>query len=88
MSIPDRIRRIASDPALLPTVRIGRSGLTENIVTEVRQQLSTRLVVKVRINRGVANDRAHRKALLDDLAEQTGTTLVDDRGNTGVFWKP
>ncbi len=88
MSIPNYIKKIASDPKFPATVRIGRGGMGDHIIEELAAQLVNRKVVKVRINRGVAEGREERIALFNDLAEATNSTLVDQRGNAGLYWKP
>jgi RNA-binding protein YhbY len=88
MSIPNYIRKIASDPSFTATVRVGRGGMGDHIIEELVAQLANRKVVKVRINRGVVEGREERIALFNELAEVTNSTLVDQRGNAGLFWKP
>jgi RNA-binding protein YhbY len=88
MSIPNYIKKIASDPTFTATVRVGRGGMGDHIIEELAAQLANRKVVKVRINRGISEGRIERIALFNKLAEATNSTLVDQRGNTGLFWKP
>ncbi len=86
--IPERIRMRAGDTDLQATVRVGRSGPTPAIVNELADQLGRREVVKVRLNRGAISDRELRRSLFKDLGDATSSTLVLQRGNVGVYWKP
>ena len=50
--IPASIRREAQSREFQPSIRIGKSGITENLIDEIDGQLSTRTLVKIKINRG------------------------------------
>ena len=71
---------------LKPTIRVGKSGLTENLIAEINGQLTSKNLVKIKINRGLFN-----KDDIDDvwkhIAESTNSTLISTRGNVGVIWK-
>ena len=58
--IPNHIRREAASKDVKPTVRVGRSGLTEALVEEVDGQLRQRAMVKIKVNRGVSTERTSR----------------------------
>ena len=51
--IPERIKRHAMDRDFQPSVRIGKTGITPNIVEEIRAQLKKRKLVKIKINKGI-----------------------------------
>ena len=53
MKIPDSIMRQAKDASLPATVRIGKSGLTDAIIDELGGQMSSRSIVKAKVNRGL-----------------------------------
>mgnify|MGYP003317061196 FL=1 len=84
--IPASIRQEALSRELQPSIRIGKSGITENLVEEIDGQLSKRTIVKIKINRGLFE----RKDIADvwsHLASATNSTLVLARGNVGVLWR-
>jgi RNA-binding protein YhbY len=86
MDIVDkRIRKRALDPNLEVTIRVGKSGMTESVVSELNSQLKSRNFVKAKLNRGLADDSDDRKNLWQMLAESTNSTLVVTRGNVAVF---
>ena len=87
MSIPDWIITASKDPSLKATVRLGRNGLTESIIEEIRIQLSARSLVKIRLNRGFAIDSEQRAKIFSMLEEQTASALVFSRGNVAVLWR-
>ena len=53
VKIPDSILRQAKDASLPVTMRIGKSGLTDAVVVELDGQLSSRTLVKAKVNRGL-----------------------------------
>tara|TARA_X000000368_G_scaffold98828_1_gene76120 strand:- start:135 stop:404 length:270 start_codon:yes stop_codon:yes gene_type:complete len=87
-SVPNHIKRLANDRALIVSARVGRNGLTTAIVEELIDQLSNRSLVKIKANKGVVENAAERVELFSELAKMTESTLVFHRGNVAVFWKP
>ena len=83
--IPERIRRQAMDRDFQPSVRIGKTGITPNIVEEIRAQLKKRKLVKIKINKGIY-ERDSRTQVWDYLAAETSSVIVLARGNVGVLW--
>ena len=86
MSVPDSIMRQAKDASLPVTIRIGKSGLTDAVVVELNGQLSSRSLVKVKVNRGLFQ-REDLKRVWQHLADETSSQLIFERGNVAVFWK-
>ena len=84
--IPASIRREAQSREFQPSIRIGKSGITENLIDEIDGQLSTRTLVKIKINRGLF-ERKDIDAVWAHLAKETNSTLVLARGNVGVLWR-
>ena len=70
---------------LQPTVRIGKSGLTEQVIEEIKAQMSKRNLIKIKV---LGSDKAEVKQIASDLTSLTGNAeIVDVRGNTIVLWK-
>jgi RNA-binding protein len=68
-----------------PIVLIGQSGLSEGVARELDGALTSHELVKVRARVGA---REERDQILDALAAQTSSTLVQRIGNVGVFYRP
>ena len=85
--IPNHIMTLARNPDLKATVRLGRNGLTESIIGEIRVQLSARSLVKIRLNRGFADGGEERSEIFAHLEEQAGAQCIFSRGNVAVLWK-
>ena len=64
---------------------IGNSGLTPAVLHEIEQALSHHELIKVRVS---GQERADRKQMLDQIAEQTGADLVMIIGHIGGFYRP
>jgi len=86
MSLTDRqkkhLRRLGH--ALHPIVLVGQRGLTEGVVSELKQALRDHELVKVRARVG---DRENRNLVLGRLAADTGSELVHQIGNVGLLYK-
>jgi RNA-binding protein len=70
--------------ALHPLVMVGQRGLTEGVMSELRQTLQDHELVKVRARVG---DRDNRNLVLGKLAADSGSELVQQVGNVGLFYK-
>ena len=87
-SVPNHIKRMANDRALIVSARVGRNGLTTAIIEELIDQLNNRSLVKIKANKGVVENTAERSHLFSEIAKLTESHLVFHRGNVAVFWKP
>tara|TARA_B100001778_G_C18489909_1_gene584578 strand:+ start:650 stop:916 length:267 start_codon:yes stop_codon:yes gene_type:complete len=85
-NIPPEIKKLALSRELKPTIRIGKSGLSDNLVSEIVTQLSSKKLVKIKINRGLF-DKNDLQNLWLHLSNSTNSTVVSVRGNVGVLWK-
>lgn len=73
-----KVVKVLSEPA---KVRIGKSGLSEGVIEEIRRILEKDGIVKVKVLR-----TALREARVDDIAARVATELnaelIDVRGHT------
>ena len=51
--VPAHVLRQAKSRDFRPSVRIGKSGLSETVLEEIRQQLQAKSLVKVKVNKGL-----------------------------------
>tara|TARA_B100000575_G_C22801713_1_gene473147 strand:+ start:293 stop:556 length:264 start_codon:yes stop_codon:yes gene_type:complete len=84
--IPPHIQKLANSRDFQPSVRIGKSGITENLITEIDEQLSRKEVVKIKINRGLF-DKGDIKQVWEHLSSETNSNIVSSRGNVCVLWR-
>ena len=85
--VPANIRRMAHDREFKVTLRIGRSGLSDAMYEELDTQLSSRNVVKLKMNKGLIEERADRRVVFKEIAERVNAKLVDARGNVAIYWR-
>jgi RNA-binding protein len=85
INIPLSIKRQAMDRDFQPSVRIGKTGVTDNIIEEIIGQLAKRKLVKIKINKGIY-ERDARIQVWEHLSQATSSVLVLSRGNVGVLW--
>tara|TARA_B100001250_G_scaffold270251_1_gene233251 strand:- start:600 stop:866 length:267 start_codon:yes stop_codon:yes gene_type:complete len=85
-NIPQSIKKIANSKEFQPSVRIGKSGITENLIEEIDAQLAKKDIVKIKINRGLF-ERSQINDVWKHLAEATNSSIVSARGNVCVLWR-
>jgi RNA-binding protein len=71
--------------ALQPVVHVGGSGVTDALVAEVERALTAHELIKVKI---VADDRAERMAVGDEICARTAATAVHRVGKVLILWRP
>lgn len=69
---------------LEPLVRIGKDGLTDNVVKSLEDVLSTRELVKVKI---LQNAELDKKEVAYELALKSGCELVAVIGRTLIYYR-
>lgn len=81
------IKRLKSRARLIePLVRIGKNGLTESVILQVKRMVNKKKLVKVKFLRSFIESH-DRKAAAKRLAEQTGSELIDQVGFVAVLYK-
>ncbi len=83
---PKHIKKLALSRELKPTIRVGKSGISENLISEINGQLTSKNLVKIKINRGLFN-KDDIDNVWKHIAESTNSTLISARGNVAVIWK-
>lgn len=77
-----QLRKLAHHRKVI--VIIGQHGLTDNVMAEIDQALAVHELVKVRINAG---EREERQEIIDRIAQQTHSDVVQQIGHIGVFFR-
>ncbi len=69
-----------------PTVHIGKKGITEEVIREIKRQLSERGFVKVKMEKSVIRYlELDRREVAKEVAERVGAELLEVRGRTFVL---
>lgn len=66
------------------TISIGKSGVKESVIDEIKRQFKAREVVKIRFSRSISEDKKNH---IKEIIEKTNSKLVDLRGNVAVLSK-
>ena len=72
---------------LEPLVRIGKEGLTENIVTSLLDVITSRELVKVKVLANLEVGKDELRAIAEDLAKKSDSELVGIIGKILMFYK-
>ena len=79
------IRKLkAAGQHLEPIVRVGKAGLTSAVLQSIDQALTARQLIKVRLDK----ERDERAILADQIATDTGATLIMQVGKVVVLHRP
>ncbi len=65
-----------------PDVRIGKNGLTDNVIQEIKRRLKEHDIIKVKINQNLIKQGVDRRELAKEIAEKTNALILDVRGYT------
>ena len=77
--IDKRKELIKRGAQLKPTIHVGKGGITEGIIEELKKQVKERQLVKVKI---LPSSERGREEVAQELAERGDVHLVELRGNT------
>ena len=66
------------------TINIGKNGVNENVIEEIKRQLEANEIVKIKFAKNIARDK---DKYIDDIVTQTKAKLIDVRGHVAVIYK-
>lgn len=66
------------------TINIGKNGLNENVIEEIKRQLKANEIVKLKFAKNIARDK---DKYIEDIVAQTKSKLIDVRGHVAVIYK-
>ncbi|RAP50265.1 MAG: ribosome assembly protein YhbY [Methanosphaera sp. rholeuAM74] len=65
-------------------INVGKNGVNDNVLEELKRQLKNNEIVKVRFTRTIASNKDE---FLEEIVSETKSQLVDVRGNVAVLYK-
>jgi putative YhbY family RNA-binding protein len=71
---------------LKPTAWIGKGGITVAVLDQIKMQLKTKELVKVKIQRTRLSSESARE-IAESVAKQTSASLIDIRGRTFTLYR-
>lgn len=69
-----------------PTVWVGKEGITTQIIIEIKKQLDSREIIKIKIQKNALKDQ-ETKNIAIKISQQTESELVEVRGHTFILYK-
>ena len=66
------------------TINIGKAGLNDNVIEEIRRQLKNQEIVKIKFSRNISSKKDE---FAEEIVAKTKSKLVDMRGNVAVIYK-
>ncbi len=85
--MPSKIRKSRKVKKVIagkPHVRIGKHGVTEGIINEIKSWLKREGVIKVRVLRSAATERDVEE-IAEDVASRVDALVIDVRGNVFIL---
>jgi len=68
-------------------IQLGKKGVNESVVNEIKRRLKNQQVIKIRINRNLIKSGIERQEIAQEIEEKTGATIIEIRGNTIILAK-
>ncbi|HIH74648.1 MAG TPA: YhbY family RNA-binding protein [Methanosarcina sp.] len=83
----EKLYQLKSDASKIsPILNVGKNGVTDTLIEELNKQIKANRLVKVKVLKS-AEEGKDLKAIADELAEATRSTLIDVRGRTVVLYR-
>jgi len=70
---------------LEPSIRIGKAGITENVIKQIKDQLKKKRVIKVKFLSSAIKD--NKKELVNELAQRANAKIIHRVGFIAVLEK-
>lgn len=64
-----------------PSIQIGKSGLTESIIKEIKRQLTQKNMIKIKMLKSAIEDK-DKKVIAEEIAKKTHSEIIDQIGFT------
>jgi len=71
---------------LKPIINVGKAGLTDSAVKEIKLQLRKRKLIKVKFLKGIVKEKG-KKELAEELVSKTDAKLIQHVGFVVVLYK-
>ena len=66
------------------TINIGKSGINDNVIEEIKRQLKANEIVKLKFAKNIARNKDD---YIDEIVSKTRAQLIDVRGHVAVIYK-
>lgn len=69
---------------LKPIVTLAENGLSENVLKEIERALNDHELIKIKVH---SENRDEKIALIEDVCQQTSSTLIQTIGNIALIFR-
>lgn len=66
------------------TINIGKAGINDNVIEEIKRQLKSQELVKLRFAKNISSEK---EIYITEIVKKTNSKLIDFRGNVAVIFK-
>lgn len=66
------------------TINIGKSGINENVIDEIKRQLKSHEVIKLKFAKNISSEKQN---YINTIIEKSNSKLIDLRGNVAIIFK-
>ncbi|MEN4006778.1 MAG: YhbY family RNA-binding protein [Methanobacteriaceae archaeon] len=66
------------------TINIGKSGINESVIEEIKRQLKAHEVIKLKFAKNISSEKQN---YINNIIEKSNSKLIDLRGNVAVIFK-
>ena len=84
--MPSKHQLVEKAKYLEPIIRIGKSGLTQGTINEIKRQLEKKKLIKIKLLRAFVQDK-DRKEIAREIAQKTNSELIHQVGFVVVLYK-
>ena len=71
--------------ALEPILRIGKNGLSENVIKEIGSLLKEKNLIKIKLLKSAISK--NKKEMINEITEKTDSELIEAVGNIAVLYR-
>lgn len=71
---------------LKPIMNIGKNGITDTVVEEIRKHLKTNHLIKIKMLKS-SREEKETTTIAEELAQATASDIIEIRGNNVVLYK-
>jgi len=83
----ERLYQLKSEAnQISPILNIGKNGVTDTLIEELNKQIKANRLVKVKVLKS-AEEGKDVKAIAEEIADATKSTLIEVRGRTVVLYR-
>lgn len=71
---------------LEPILRIGKNGINETVILEIKKHLKKRGLIKIRFLNSVL-EKVEKRKMIEEIVEKTSSRLIEQVGNVMTIYK-